>query len=200
VNTTTQRITNLLALTAIGAALAACGGGGSSSDSAGSGSNVFEGMQGTYVVACDGWADPYGLNESWSNDGSITVSELVGSDRANVSIRSKGYKSPAGDTSGGHCDSTKLDGDITVTGQIRDLGTTKVYTGPTGAPVTAKIVEFTYFGFTLAKGSLSGTIPLPNATTQIGFVLDGKNLYLGKGTRGADGLAKELGKRFGVKQ
>jgi hypothetical protein len=36
VNTTTQRITNLLALTAIGAALAACGGGGSSSDSAGS--------------------------------------------------------------------------------------------------------------------------------------------------------------------
>lgn len=194
-----------VAVAALSAALAACGGGGGDgggSEQASAGANVFEGMQGTYVVACDGWIDPTnGVYPSSSNEGSITIAELVGTDRANVSLRSKSYESPAGDTSGGRCESTKQTGDITVTGQIRDLGTTKTYTGPNGTPVAAKVVEFTYYGFTLSKGSLDGvTVPLPNATTQIGYVLDGGKLYLGKGTRGADGLAKELGKRFGVKQ
>ena len=194
-----------VAVSALSAALAACGGGGGDgggSEQASAGSNVFEGMQGTYVVACDGWSDPTnGLNRSWSSDGSITIAELVGTDRANVSLRSKGYESPAGDTSGGRCDSTKQTGDITVTGQIRDLGKTKNYTGADGKPVTAKVVEFTYYGFTLSMGSLDGvTVPLPNTTTQIGYVLDGNKLYVGKGSRGEDGLAKELGKRFGVKQ
>ena len=189
----------------IAATLAACGGGGSSSAgtataSAGTDNNAFKDLQGTYAIACDGSADTTGLNASWSNQGSVVVTDLVGSDKANVTLHSLSYTSPAGDSSGGRCDAARLSTDITVTGQIRALGTTKSYTGPTGAVVTAQVVEFTYYGFTIAKGSLSGTLPLPNTTTQIGYVIDGNKLYLGHGHRGADGLGDTLSSRFGVRQ
>jgi hypothetical protein len=181
----------------IAAALTACGGGGSS---AGTDNNPFKALQGTYAVACDGFADTTGLNTSWSSQGSVAVTDLVGSDKANVTLHSLSYSSPAGDSSGGSCDAARLTTDLTVTGQIRALGTTKAYTDAGGATVAAQVVEFTYYGFTITKGSLSGTLPLPNTTTQIGYVLDGNKLYLGHGHRGTDGLGDALSRRYGLRQ
>lgn len=209
-----KSIVSLAAMAALSTLLSACGGGGSSSDgtdSVTSGPNAFKDMQVTYAVACKGWQETtytagVGVTPSAnvSDQGSVAITALVGTDRANVTVHATAYKSAPNDPAGSKCDPAALTEDITVTGQIRDLGTTKLYAapnGPAGAKVTAKVVEFTYYGFTMAKGVLSGVdIPTPNMTTQVAYLIDGDKLYLGSGGRGADGLALHLATRFGVKQ
>jgi len=176
----------------------ACGGGGSSGDPAPTApvvANAFSDLQGSYAVACR--AQP-GATTNYSDQLTITVSELIGTDRANVSVRARGYQSPAADKSGAQCDPAALTDDVTVTGQMRDLGRTVALKGPANKPVNVRLVELTYYGFTLAKGSLGDVaIPLPNATTQIGYLLDGNALYVTKGLRGLDASGAKLSSRFG---
>lgn len=181
------------------ATLAACGGGDDSS--ATPQVNVFEMAQGVYTVACDGYSDPTGgLNASWSSRGSITIEGLVGSDGATATIHSLDYGSPKGDLSGGSCTDTALTEDLTVKGQIRDLGTTKLVKRADGSSVAAKVLEFRFDAVTFSKGSFTGTLPAFGTTTRVPYLLVGNQLYLAKGGRDADGLAGELSPRVGVKQ
>jgi hypothetical protein len=185
----------------LGAALlAACGRAGIAS--AGGGVNVFEGLQGTYAVACARKALPSEAGAvTASDDGSVTVGDLVGADRANVSLRVREYESPSAATVVDRCSPARLTWDFIVFGQIRDLGKTKTYSGPVGSAANARVVEFTYHGFNLVQGSLRGMeLPLLDTKTQVAYLLDGNTLYLDEGPRGADGLASRLGKRFGVRQ
>ena len=185
------------------AALAACGGGGSSSDASTTPAtaNSFSTLQGSYAIACDGRIDTSGLNPSQGSQATIVVGDLVGADKVNVSLRTLGYTTPKGDPRGGSCDPATLTGDLTVTAQIRDLGASKNYVNAAGATVSVKLVELSYVGLTLSKGTLSGlTIPMAGATTKVGYLLDGNKLYALKGGRGADGLGESLSPRFGVKQ
>jgi hypothetical protein len=187
------------------ALICACGGGGSdstdtTSDATSSTSNVFKDLVGTYTVACRNDVDVPNSSVNISSQGSVSVTQLVGSDRANVTLHALLYSSPASDISGTQCADAALDLDLTVAGQIRDLGKTKNVVTADGTHKVAKVVEFTFSGFTLGKGSIGGSVPALNTTTQIGYVFDGSKLYLGSGTRDADGIASSLHSRYGVKQ
>lgn len=182
------------------ALLAACGRSGMASASGAA--NAFKDLQGTYAVAC-AWKGPSTDAESAavSDDGSVTVGELVGADKASVRLRIREYESPTGAASGDPCAPTRLSWDVIVFGQIRDLGKTRICPGPAGTAVKARVVEFTYRGFDLVKGSVRGMeLPLLDTTTQIAYLLDGNRLYLDQGPRDAGGPAGSLGKRFGVRQ
>jgi hypothetical protein len=176
--------------------LAGCGGGGSSSSDqtpvSGDTSNVFSPMVGTYVAPCDGLTNGNALSELGSADGSIAIESLVGSDRAKVSVRLRQY-------TGTTCSSSALQTDLTVRGEIRDLAQTKAYL-QSGQTVNARVVEFSYSGLTLARGSFQGSLPLPGATTKVAYLLVGNQLYTSKGIRGADGLGDRLSRNFAVKQ
>lgn len=189
-----KQYSNFAVITFLGAALAACG--GSDEGSGDTSANVFKPMLGTYTVACSGYQS---LDTNVSDDGAVTITELVGADRAKVSIRARSYASPATDPGGRQCDAGKISTDMTVTGEMRDLGKTKTYTLSSGKKVSAKVVEVSCESFTLRKGQLRGTIPTSGAKTLMAYLVDGNKLYLSSGNREADGLGNGLSSRFGVK-
>ena len=90
------------------------------------------------------------------------------------------------------CAASTLNVDVTANGMLSDKGTTKNYPDATGKTVTAKVATFTYTGMTLSKGNLTMSLPTFGTTTDIAYVLDGNNLYVTKGVRGADGLGDSL--------
>lgn len=185
---------NFAVITLLCATLAACG--GSDDGNGDTSANTFKPMLGTYTVACSGYQS---RDTNVSEDGSVTITELVGADRAKVSIQARNYASPSTDPGGRQCDAAKVNTDLTVTGEIRDLGKTKTYTRPDGSKITAKVVEVSCETFTMRKGQLSGTIPTPGAKTLMAYLVDGNKLYLSSGNREADGLGNGLSTRFGVK-
>jgi hypothetical protein len=184
--------TSIIPMAAIVAAvLSGCGGGGDSS----SGSpqqNAFSAMVGSYAVACDGNRNGNAINNTGSADGSVSIDGLAGSDRAQVTARLRQYSDSS-------CSTGALVTDITVKGEIRDLNATKDY-ALLGGTVTAKVVEFTYTGLTISKGSISGSLPTFGVTTRMAYYLNGNKLYLSKGVRGADGLGATMSANAGVKQ
>ena len=178
--------------------LAACGGGGSSSTatSTTASTDTFAALKATYAVACTGdtlRAQDGTITKLESSQGTITIATASGSNATTVSLRSQYY---VGSTD---CAASTLNTDLTANGQLSDKGTTKNYTDATGKTVTAKVATFTYTGMTLSKGNLSISLPTAGTTTDIAYVLDGSNLYVTKGVRGADGLGDSLS-RAAVKQ
>lgn len=169
--------------------LAACGGGSSDTTTTAS-TDTFAALKATYVLACTGQTFTTGPE---SDQGTITIATASGSNATTVSLRSQSYK---GSTD---CAASTLNIDVTANGQLSDKGTTKNYTDATGKTVTAKVATFTYTGMTLSKGNLSISLPTAGTTTDIAYVLDGSNLYVTKGVRGADGLGDSLS-RAAVKQ
>ena len=191
--------------------LTACGGGGGSSGDeearSSSSGNVFSATQGRYVVSCD---DRSGGGHLWSLDGSVTVGELIGKDRVKITATRSDYEdavqpdpSSLGfikvEQGSDRCDRTYLTKEVTITGEIRDLGATKTYV-LNGRSVVAKVVEFTYTGVTFHKGSFEGSLPMPGVTIKMAYVHDGQRLYLSTYRRDADGVGSKLTRLFGVKQ
>jgi len=124
-----------------------------------------------------------GTNDS--EQGTLVVSAPLGSDKASATIRSQYY---AGSTT---CEANKLDTDVTIAGQIRDLASTVNRTLGSNT-VAAKVVEFRYDSLTVSKGTLSGSLPAFGVTTKIAYVVNGTNVYFTKGGRLADGLGDSL--------
>ena len=166
--------------------LAACGGGSSSTATTTTAStDAFAALKATYVVACTGQTSNSGAE---SGQGTITIATASGSNVTTVSLHSQSY------TGSTDCAASTLNIDVTANGQLSDKGTTKNYTDATGKTVTAKVANFTYTGMTLSKGNLTISLPTAGTTTDIAYVLDGSNLYVTKGVRGADGLGDSLSK------
>jgi len=166
----------------LSAMLAACGGGGSDSGTGTSGlgaqSNVLSPLVATYVLPCN-------ARNNESEQGTLIVSSLQDSDKATATIH---YKYYAGSTT---CEATKLDTDITVGGQIRDLAST-VNRTLGSSTVGAKVIEFRYDSLSLSKGVLGGSLPTFGMTTKVAYVMNGNNVYFTKGVRLADGLGDSL--------
>jgi len=167
---------------AISAMLASCGGGGGESGTGTAGlsaqSNSFSALVGTYVLHCTA-----GTNDS--EQGTLVVSMPQGSDKASATIHSQYYASST------TCEANKLDTDVTITGQIRDLASTVNRTLGSNT-VSAKVVEFRYDSLTLSKGTLSGSLPAFGGMTKVAYVVNGSNVYFTKGARLADGLGDSL--------
>ena len=185
------------------AALAACGGGGDAGSAGSAGSagtstilaantSPLAAMQGTYVMPCDG--DKYNGPAGESSQATITVTAAPGSNQVDAAVHYSYYD---GSTD---CASATLNFDITGTGHITSKATTKAYTDAAGKSVSANVMTLTYGGMTLSKGIFTGTFPLPGATTDIAYVLDGNTLSWAKGVRGADGLGDSLSARTAVRQ
>lgn len=184
-----KKIISVIVLSALAVLLNACGGGSSSSGSTSSNIsatiNTLDALRGTYVMACKGDNNNGAAGES--SQGTTTITTTPGSTGgAVVSMHLLNY------TGSTNCSASTLDTDVTVNGQVSGKGTTKNYIDATGSTVTANVVTFTYTGMTLAVGNLAGSLPVAGVTTDVAYVLNGNNLYVSKGHRGADGLGDSL--------
>lgn len=179
------------------------GGGGSDDDAAApatAADAALSAVLGRYVIACEGGIDlPYRPG-SYSTQGTLTITADSDPRLAAVSIHVQEYQSASADPSGSRCDPAALVFDLTVNGYIRDMGTRKAIRMADNSTVSAKVVEFTYTGLKLSKGSFSGQFPTPNMTTQVAYLLENGNLRLTSGPREADGIAAKFHRRVGVKQ
>ncbi|MFN6997192.1 MAG: hypothetical protein ACK4PH_23600 [Aquincola tertiaricarbonis] len=187
--------------------LTACGGGGGEddgTDAASSGdataTNGLAPLLGSYAVACESITQPSGEPAHESSQGSLVISATDDPGLAAVVIHAQAYEGASGDDSGARCDPSKLVLDLRISGHIRDLGRRKAIRAADNSTVNAKVVEFTYTGLRLSKGSFSGQLPSLNVTTQVAYVLDNGNLRLSSGPREADGVGARLTRRVGVRQ
>lgn len=192
-----KKIISVIALSISTMLLSACGGGGGSSSSStptvaatSTATNTLDALNGTYVLACKD--ETYGNGPAESEQGTITVEPGSAGNKATAHLQY--YKGSA------NCAPATIDTDVTVSGPLSGKSTTKNYTDTTGKTLTANVVSFAYSSFTLARGNLTFSLPAFGATTDIAYVLNGKNLYLAKGHREADGLGDSLSREILVKQ
>jgi hypothetical protein len=175
------------------AILTACGGGGGGSDSAPSSSAAPPSYSyldaGTYSSGCF---------VRTINPGSISAeinTFTIGSDRS-VSVNTQQFTAPSGSTA--PCAITGLVKDLTLNGKGNLLAGKKgITTGKTGS---AELAEFTFEGFKLSKGSLTGSLPAFGTKTKAGFLVEGNKLYVLSGPREADGFPKSFSQIVYTKQ
>jgi hypothetical protein len=186
---------SMFTVTLITTALSACGGGGSegsSNDASGksAASASIAQMGGTYTLPCTGTtfqpsADP-SADKSESETATIVITPDASTGKASISAHRQYYRNSI------NCDAATLDTDFTFLGTASDKAGSKNYTNAAGKPVTAKVATIAYSGFTLSRGNLKLSLPVPGATTDMAYVLDNNTLYLSKGHREADGLGDAL--------
>lgn len=192
-----KKIISVIALSISTMLLSACGGGGDSSSSTPSVAatstvtNTPDALNGTYVLACVD--ETYTGGAAQSKQGTITVAP--DNSGSTVVAHVQTYK---GST---NCTEATMDLDLTVSGGLSGKSTTKNYKNATGKTVTANVVTVSYTGLKLSRGNLTNfSLPQANFSTDIAYVLDGKNLYFAKGHREADGLGDSLSRDVLVKQ
>ena len=191
-----------LFLAATAAILTACGGGGGdapASASANSGSATsFATYVGTYKTGCQ----TLNLNQTVGNRYSYIYTVVVSAD-GNVTGKEEEFDAPASISA--PCVPSYLVSDVTVIGTAFLLGTTKNITAAKSTKTgVAQLANFNYRGFKLSKGLLSnfGTIPMDGATTKIGFLVEGSQVYVLSGSRksSTDGLPDSFSSNVLVKQ
>jgi hypothetical protein len=190
----TMKLSLLFVSITIAASLTACGGGGGGDAPAPAPANTsFSSYSGTYITNCYPYAK--GSRDAYLETVTITAS-------GEVTAQSRRFSSTTSATA-----ATCTDAAATVTFDLSVKGTavlqavTKSITAktPTEKSGTAATAEFTLKSLTLGKGSLDN-IPLPNATSKVGFLLEGNKLYVLSGTREADGLADGFSRTVLTKQ
>ncbi len=173
------------------ATLVACGGGGGGGSAPAATTpvaNAFDATVGTYSTGCLKEIVGYGVGFTpiyGSVRGTVVVSDPVGDKAATISVRSEEFNTSDS------CDAAKINEDITIKGQVTDLGTTKTVSNSTRT-ITAKVVEFRYDSLKISMGSLTGTLPTLGTKGKGGYAIEGNKAYVLKGTRGADGVQSEL--------
>ena len=183
----------ILVAAILSAVLAACGGGGgdsaapASGGSPASGPNAFDSVLGTYKSGCVVRPNPGGTQ---SEDVTIVISDAVGSDRAKIVVTEK-YYDVTTDCTG------NLQESYVLTGQITAAAVTKAITVGTKTGV-AKTAQLKLDAISVSKGTF--TIPTPGATTKVGYLIEGANLYGLSGKREADGLPDGFSRVVLVKQ
>lgn len=178
--------------------LSACGGGGGSDDAPAQAADTgLAAVLGTYAVPCEGSTSTTG---SMSSQGKLSINASSNASAPTLDIHYQAYASAPGDTAGSRCESAALVWDLILSGHIRDMDKRKAIRLADNSTVSAKVVEFTYTGLRLSKGSFSGQFPTPNTTTQVAYLLDNGNLRLTSGPREADGVAAKFHRRVGVRQ
>lgn len=190
--------------------LTACGGGGGGasdgaeaseagapSAAAPAGDAAFSTLVGNYTVACSGKTTADGTQ---SSEGTLVVTGPDETGRTQAQVHLLRYASAAGDARGAQCDPATLSFDATVSGTLRDLGSTKSVLGADGKRYPVKLVEFTFSGLRLSKGSWTGSLPGPDVTVRLGYRLSGGQLQTTFGPREADGVPARLHARSAVKQ
>lgn len=188
-------ITSIIVLSASAVLLSACGGGSSSvgtNVAPSAAVNLLAPLTGTYLVACTRINPESAKLES--EQASIIVTPDATTNGATVSMHARYY---AGSID---CAAATLDTDLTVSGQLSDMGSSKNFSDATGKTLSAKVASFTYSGLTLSKGNLSGSLPTFGAKALIAYVLIGNNLLVSKGHRDVNGVGDSLSDRVAVKQ
>jgi hypothetical protein len=178
-----MKLISVFLATALAATLTACGGGGGDALPASVGSAAsLATYVGTYKTGCI----TQFVNSATGNVDSF-ISTIVISADGNVSIKQEEYISPVNTTA--HCASTFLDVDATVIGTVLMLGTTKNITSATSTKTgIAQLAQFTYTGLNFSKGTLTATLPAFGTKGNAGFLLEGNQVYVLRGSRKADGF------------
>lgn len=174
------------------AVLAACGGGGDSGAAVGAagvpaGPNAFDAVLGTYKSGC---VSRNNVQSGSSQDTTLVVSAPEGTDKAKVVVTDKFY--PVPNCAGSPDESIALAGQITASAVTKNI-TTGVKLG------VAKSAVFKYESLTVFNGMF--TMPALGATTKVGYLIDGQDLYgLSGSGRDANGLSDSFSRVKLVKQ
>lgn len=182
--------------------LVACGGG--SDDAAPDVATGLAANVGNYEVACNGRTETAEgpitfIGSHQYASGSMNIAHSAETGKTTVEATRRAYESKGSDNSADTCAASSLISDVTVMGEIKELGTTKDYVDTKGRNVTTRIVEFTYTGVRFRHGSFTGSLPVPGVTKKIGYAFVDGQLHLTKGHQGTDGMGERLSEETAVK-